>query len=211
MDITAVAYFKGGVGKSTVAAHLATYYAKQGSCLFIDGDPQESGATWAAWRREYPDLPTPTTICLRGKAIYDEGREMAKNFDHTVVDVGGRDGSGVRNALLLANKLIIPMKKSGFDASVIDEFLTVLSEASDFNRNIKAKVLLNIIDARTKTTDVEEFIRSRDLEIFNTVIKERRAYVDAIDSGRTVFDYRPRNGAALFELKKFIEEVENWT
>lgn len=60
---------KGGVGKTTTAVHLATMLARQHRTLLIDGDPQASAASWAAWRRESDYQPSPTTTCLTGKAI----------------------------------------------------------------------------------------------------------------------------------------------
>jgi anion-transporting ArsA/GET3 family ATPase len=72
----AVVNTKGGVGKTTMACHLAAHLASVSKTLLIDGDTDESAATWAAWRRDseqFSILPSPNTVRLKGKAI---SREM---------------------------------------------------------------------------------------------------------------------------------------
>ena len=49
------------VGKTTTAVHLAAMLARTSPALLIDGDPQASAASWAAWRREAGRSPSPTT------------------------------------------------------------------------------------------------------------------------------------------------------
>ncbi len=48
-----VASFKGGVGKTTTAVHLATYFQLKSPTLLIDGDPNRSATSWAR-RGELP-------------------------------------------------------------------------------------------------------------------------------------------------------------
>jgi chromosome partitioning protein len=45
--IITVASFKGGVGKTTSAVHLAAFLQEQRSTLLIDGDPNRSATGWA--------------------------------------------------------------------------------------------------------------------------------------------------------------------
>lgn len=206
----AVVYLKGGVGKTTTAVHVAAHLARQASTLLIDGDPQESGATWAAWRRDRPELPAPTTVRLRGKAVFDEGREMQSAFAHTVVDAGGRDGAGLRNAMLLAEKIIVPIGNSGLDAAVLDEFMELVTTAQDFNRDLKVRLLLNRIDTRTSTKELESFLSERNIHRFNQVIGERRIFPKAISQGLTIEEFKPKNAAATHDMKKFYQELEDW-
>jgi chromosome partitioning protein len=45
--IVTLAGFKGGVGKTTTAVHLAAYFAqKSDKTLLIDGDPNRSATGW---------------------------------------------------------------------------------------------------------------------------------------------------------------------
>ncbi len=77
--IVNVCSFKGGVGKTTTAIHLATYFNQLGQTLLIDGDPNRSATTWARQGK----LPFK---------VIDErlAPRYARDFEHLVIDTQAR-------------------------------------------------------------------------------------------------------------------------
>lgn len=210
MAVYALLNTKGGVSKSTTAAHLAVHLAGKGKALLVDGDPQESAAAWAAWRRELElseESPSPVTIRLRGNAIFDEGQEIAKGYDNVVVDAGGRDAPGLRNALLLADVAIVPIGASGLDGAALDDLLQVVNLAKTYNRKLEIKMLLSRIDPRTKDFGkMYEYLKSLELDVLDAKIAERIAFRRSIEAGRVVEETRD-DKKAIFEMAQFYEEV----
>ena len=50
--IVTVASFKGGVGKTTTAFHLAKFFSEtEEPTLLVDGDPNRSSLSWGRTRR----------------------------------------------------------------------------------------------------------------------------------------------------------------
>ena len=205
--IYAVVNTKGGVGKTTTALHLATMLAREDNTLLIDGDPQASAASWAAWRREAEREPSPTTTALHGKAVYQEGKGLASGFAHTVVDAGGRDSQALRSALLLAQKAIIPIGASNLDAAAMTDLLEIVELAKEYNESLVVLVLLTRIDPRTKdTVAMLDYLITQGLHVLENRICERVAFRRAIGEGATVQEIGT-DPNAIAEIEAFFKEV----
>ncbi len=207
MTRIAVVNTKGGVGKTTVATHLAGMLAQRAPTLLIDGDPQASAASWAAWRREANREPSPTTTCLLGKAVFDEGKNLGKGFAHTVIDAGGRDSAGLRAALLLAERAVVPVGASNLDAAAMTDLLEIVELAKDFNSDLDVQVLMMRIDPRTRDTgEMLEYLKENELRVLNARICERVAYRRAIGEGATVAEIG-KDAQAIAEMQALFEEI----
>lgn len=209
MTVYAVVNTKGGVGKTTTAVHLATMLARTSKTLLIDGDPQASAASWAAWRRDNEHATSPTTTCLTGKAILSEGKGLLAGFAHTVVDAGGRDSAGLRAALLLANVAIIPVGASNLDAAAMTDLLEIVELAREYNPSLDVRVLLTRVDPRTKDTgEMLTFLVEQKLAVLATRVCERVAYRRAIGEGSIVQEVgKSKDAAAINEMEAFLKEV----
>lgn len=80
--ILTVAAFKGGVGKTTTAIHLAAYLAKQAPTVLVDGDPNRSATGWAR-RGGEGGLPFPVVD-------YRQLARAAREYEHLVIDTEAR-------------------------------------------------------------------------------------------------------------------------
>jgi chromosome partitioning protein len=221
----AVVNTKGGVGKTTLAVHLATMFCTApeagsllragGPTLLIDGDPQASAASWSAWRRQASDggvggEHSPTTVCLAGRAVYDEGRELARGFVHTVVDAGGRDSASLRGALLLAERAIVPIGASALDSAALTDLLEIASVARDINPDLQIRVLLARVDPRTRDAgEMLAYLAEQRLEVLDARVCERVAYRRAISDGLTVdeLDGVRRDAIAVEEMNAVFREA----
>jgi chromosome partitioning protein len=94
--IITVASFKGGVGKTTTAVHIAAYLQADAPTLLIDGDPNRSASRW----NRRGGLPFKV-VDERQAARY------ARNFAHTVIDTQARPSREDLEALVDGCDLLI--------------------------------------------------------------------------------------------------------
>lgn len=200
---------KGGTGKSTLATNFCAYLAKRGDdVILLDADPQGSSQSWASVRAQSGSLAKVHCVEKTGQ-VNSAARDLAQRYQHVVIDAGGRDSAELRSAMLAAHKICIPVKASQFDLWTVDVMNELVSQARGFNENLGAMTVISMAPTNpsiSEARDAEELLSGFEhLKLAASVIRERKAYRDALGEGRGVVELD--NEKAISELESLAQEI----
>lgn len=194
--IITVASFKGGVGKTTTAVHLAVYFQSKGETLLIDGDPNRSATGWA----KRGALPFKV-IDERQAAKY------AKNFTHIVIDTRARPEQEDLEALAEGcDLLILPTTP---DALALDALMQTVDQLKSLGAE-KYRILITRIPAKPRRDGEEarEELSEEGLPQFKGGIREAVAFQKAALAGVPVNAVKdPRAKSAWRDYQGIGREV----
>lgn len=202
---------KGGVGKTTLATNMTIMLAGQGrDVLLIDADDQETASDFTIVRNEtLADHGGAgyTSVKLHGVAVRTDTLRLAAKYDDIVIDVGGRDTSGQRAALSIADVYAIPFLPASFDVWTLEKVAAIIAEAKPFNERLQTVCFLNRADARGQ--DNEEAIQIANeiegLSYIDAPLGNRKAFRAAASQGLGVSELRPADNKALAEMTNLFE------
>ena len=146
--IVAIFGSKGGIGKTTIAAVLASQWAAAGrKVLVVDTDPQQSALLWGAARSE-EERPGVDTVAAAGN-VRDVVQALQAQYDVVVIDTPGRDAAVARKALLVADVVLCPQSPAWLDVNTLAQVGEVIEEAKSFREDLKVALVLTRLDHRT--------------------------------------------------------------
>lgn len=208
--IVALLNQKGGVGKTTLALHLAGQWASQGRrVVLVDADPQGSALDWSQ-QRAHAGLPRAFgVIGLARDTLHREAPEMARDVDHLVIDGPPRVAALMRSALLAADLVLAPVQPSPFDGWASEEMLRLIDEARLYRPVLQARFVLNRCPARTIIArETGAALEAQDPTALRQRIGQRVVFADAARTGRLAAEMAPGQAAAR-EIAGLAREVED--
>ena len=209
--IVTVANTKGGVGKTTLALNLAIQRSLCGRDVWlVDGDRQATASTAIAVRAESGRLPAlacssyPDGGQLRSQVIQQKAK-----YQDVVIDVGGRDSSAMRAALIITDIVLIPFQPRSYDVWALSDIAQLVSEAQAIRDGLTAFAILNFADPaggdnRAAADAVSEFPA---LKYLDAALRRRKAYANAAGSGLSVTELKPGDAKASAELSYLMHHL----
>lgn len=182
--IITVAGYKGGVGKTTTALHIAGYLQTKAPAVLIDGDPNRSASAWG--KRGH--LPFP---------VVDEKQtaRAARQYEHLVIDTQARPARAELVELVEScDLLVIPTTP---DAVALDALMLTVDALQELKAN-NFRVLLTVVPPRPSRDgdEARAMLEADGLPVFRSVIRRYAAFAKAGLSGVLVNEVDDARAAA---------------
>ena len=189
MKTLLVASSKGGVGKSTIATHLAAQAALAGQrTVLVDADPQGSATRWAQKRAGLDSAVLPVDGTGAGRGWQ---RALPPDAQQVVVDAAAGAMAGALAPFLeQADAVVVPVLPSTLDIEATVPFLDTLARHPRVRRG-ELRVGLVANKLKPWTTGSQQALELLQQWPYPLVaqLRDSQAYAVLVGLGKSLFDY----------------------
>ena len=199
---------KGGVGKTTLAVHLARYFTKKGDqVVLIDSDPQGSSMDWH--ERSKGDLIH--TVCQPTATLpQDVKKYISMGCKWIIIDGVPHVSPKTASAINCSDIVLIPVQPSPYDIWSSSEIVELIKtrQSVNFNKPHAAFVVSRKIVNTNLGRDIHESLQGYELPVFKSHTCQRVVYPHSANIGSTVLDMGHDAKEAANEIEEIAKELE---
>lgn len=200
--IVTIGVEKGGTGKSTMATNLAVYSKLKGrDVVILDADKQSTSSFWMSvrdGRKDVVSIPVFSQTVSVDKIV----KQLSEKYEDIIIDVGGSADMALGDAMLVSDKIYMPLRPSQADLWTLDKMEKLICVSKSYNRNLKAFAFFNQAPTHPfiqETQEAEEYLKEfKNIKLSPVIIRERKPFRDALAEGLSVLEKSD---------KKSIEEI----
>lgn len=193
MKIITVTGFKGGVGKSTAAIHIAAYLSSYGKTLLVDGDPNHTAVAWS----HRGNLPFEVVTS-------HQSMKAVSGKDWIIFDTPARPNSEDLAELITGcDLLVLPTSPDIVSILPMMDTIKALGKAT-------YQTLISIVPPKPSKDGeaAQTELREAGYPVFDTMIRRSVAFTKAAVAGVTVRDLDdPRLAAAWEDYNALGDEI----
>ncbi|EIX9776686.1 AAA family ATPase [Klebsiella pneumoniae] len=203
---------KGGPGKSTLAQQVAAclQLKKKKKTHVTDIDIQQTTTSWCEERRANKELELISFSYIENDII-KHLQSLNGRYEYIVVDAGGFDSEIQREAMLISDIVLIPLRPKRRDLKSLRNLDVVLDSVKEANPEVKIRAVVNqcpsLPSQVSRILSSKEIIKSFGIEYAPTNIHNRNVYDDAEEAGRSIFEMtgKERDQKAEAEIEELVD------
>ncbi len=191
--ITVVANLKGGSGKSTIAFNFALWLKEQGEdVVTFDLDPQGTLSDVASVRQDEG---------LETLLVKTDVSEISSHTENQIlIDVGASNMHDMKQAITMADRIIIPVSPSQPDLWATQRFLKILREVLN-NKETPLLAFINRADTHTLVRESDEaesaLMTLKNLTVIPHRLCQRTMFRRTLSEGMSINELAPNSKSAV--------------